>query len=178
MAAANSFVSPVHLDGKLNVLVQSLSKWLKVRLDPPRVKVSLAANQLVGSGVVSMIVWPAPTISPWQWQVGGTFWSAGNASRLTAPETGWYHVQFCGQFDVNATGARFMGIMVNGSVWISQMMGDGNASFLWGGSVSTDLYLTAGEYVECGVYHTAGVNLNFSITYAVAASMRRIATPK
>lgn len=179
--STNNFIAPAPLSGVLNTTVQALSKWLKRKFDdtfsPPRVKVSLTANQLIGSGVVSVVNWPAPTISPWQWQVGATFWSAGAPSRLTAPATGWYHVDATGQLSLNETGARFMGIFVGGAVWIAATMGAGNASFLWGGSLSCDLYMAAGDYVELGFYHTAGVNLNIDTTYAVAMSMRRIAKP-
>lgn len=169
------FPVPVPLTGPVNVAFQALVRWLKARFDVPRAKVYRSTVQLVGNGVVSAIIWPAPaTVAPFDYQFNGTFWNAANPSRLTAPVSGWYSVKFNAQFDINATGIRFFAILHNGNT-VAQFNSVGNATWVVGATVSTDIYMAAGEYVEGGVYQSSGGALNISNAYPIWMSIHLIA---
>ena len=84
-----------------------------------------------------------------------------NNSRLTAPAAGWYLITASVEFGNDADGYRQVQFRVDGSTVIMQ-----HRQPSAGGSVSTivaaaTLYkLTAGQYVECQVRHTAGASIN------------------
>jgi hypothetical protein len=76
---------------------------------PVSVLVRLASNVNVAHATDFVIPWPAPLE-----QKGGTWWTAGQPTRLTPPVAGTY-VQMCGaQFLSNATGYRQIVIKLNG----------------------------------------------------------------
>jgi hypothetical protein len=88
--------------------------------------------------------------------------NATNNSRLTAPVTGIYAVTAEVDWTSNATGTRELTLMKNGSTFIADDDTDG-ISVVFGGqsqSVTAQVRLVAGDYVEVGVLQTSGGSLN------------------
>jgi hypothetical protein len=88
--------------------------------------------------------------------------NATNNSRLTAPVTGIYAVTAEVDWTPNATGTRELTLMKNGSTFIADDDRDG-ISVVFGGqsqSVTAQVRLVAGDYVEVGVLQTSGGSLN------------------
>jgi hypothetical protein len=88
--------------------------------------------------------------------------NATNNSRLTAPVTGIYAVTAEVDWTPDATGTRELTLMKNGSTFIADDDRDG-ISVVFGGqsqSVTAQVRLVAGDFVEVGVLQTSGGSLN------------------
>ena len=169
----NIFPVPSALTGVLNVVFTSLAKWLRDRLDPPRVKVVRSLAQLVGSGSNSAIVWDNPTSGGYQ--SGGTFWSGGSPSRLTAPIKGVYEVKFNALFDPNGTGIRLVTITRNGiGNVVATLSTPPWVGWYHGGVVAVELEMAVGDYVEGVVHQSSGAALNVTNVYPLWMSMRLV----
>lgn len=120
------------------------------------------SNQGVSSGSYASIEW-----THGRYDEGG-YWSAGNPTRLTAPETGWYEMGGHARFTAGGSTAELLSIRirVNGITTIAQV---DNEQTTAGGmanptdlSVSTGYKLTAGDYVELQVFQNTGASLDIT----------------
>jgi hypothetical protein len=88
--------------------------------------------------------------------------NATNNSRLTAPVNGIYAVTAEVDWTPDATGTRELTLMKNGSTFIADDDREG-ISVVFGGqsqSVTAQVRLVAGDFVEVGVLQTSGGSLN------------------
>jgi len=84
-----------------------------------------------------------------------------NTSRLTAKTAGIYSIMGGGAFASNATGARSLGIRLNGATYIASVsVPSAGATVYTNLTVSAMFYLNANEYVEITAYQSSGGNLN------------------
>ena len=88
--------------------------------------------------------------------------TSSNTNRLTAPTTGYYAIAGNVMIQFNSTGARGLGIRVNGTTQIalSRIGTVTTTSEVTILNIATIYALTAGDYVELGVYQTSGTSLN------------------
>ncbi len=83
-----------------------------------------------------------------------------NTGRLTAKTAGMYQISACASFDQNSTGARFVGVKLNGTTIIAVNLVPASNSDQNHMAVSTLYQLALNDYVECVVYQSSGGNLN------------------
>ncbi len=86
-----------------------------------------------------------------------------NKDRITIATTGYYQVGANVQFAPNGVGQRLMDIVKNGSTTVATVV----QSFVSGGGpamlcISTQLSLSATDYITCRVSQTSGGTLNVS----------------
>lgn len=87
--------------------------------------------------------------------------TASNTSRLTCRTAGKYLVAASVAFAANATGSRFLRLLVNGSIYIAIVSSHGNSAALDTLLIAAAFYdLAAGDYVEADVHQTSGGALN------------------
>lgn len=178
MVATNIFPVPTPLSGAVNTCFQALCRWLKIKLDsltdPPRGRLVLTGNQWCANGAVPAISWATPNGADTYDSQGSQF-SAAAPTRLTCQVAGTYLLVFTGWWDTNATGARFHGLLKNGTVYEAAHQSVGNATWYVGGSVVHQMKLAVGDYIECVVYQTSGGSLQFrGDTYVTSFSWTRI----
>ena len=91
--------------------------------------------------------------------------TSSNTSRLTVPTTGYYSISASVMFAANIQGVRGVDIRLNGSTQIAQdrrnAVLNSDVTLI---TLTTTYQLTAGDYVELGVYQTSGVSLNVVYT--------------
>lgn len=182
MVANNIFPIPVPLDGRHGTLWQAFVKWLKRELDATdtrldtaelesraRARVTRTTAQAVGNGVVSAVVWNATSYNTGVWS------STVNPSRLTALVAGTYHIEFCATWGLNAAGARYLAIGFNGGGIVQDTHISTTAAWYYASSMSTDVYMLAGDYVEGLCYQSSGAAVNIEPgAYPVSMSMYRL----
>lgn len=141
--------------------------WERVRLNMdrtaqalnppvPQARVYNNANISVANNTVVAL-----TFNSEDFDNGNVHSTSVNTGRLTAPITGLYSIGYTIQYASNATGLRFSGLRLNGTVRIG---GDheippanGSVTLLSG---STIYRLAATDYVELIVFQNSGVALN------------------
>jgi hypothetical protein len=79
-----------------------------------------------------------------------------NPSRLTCRQAGVYVIHATANFSSNATGARLVAILLNGTTWIAWQNVGANPSNNTTLSVSTAYALVVGDYVEVEVFQSSG----------------------
>lgn len=80
-----------------------------------------------------------------------------NPSRYVCQVPGLYRITVTGSMAPNGTGARKVGINVNGvSLTGAGVQQVPPASNTWQGAVSTEAFLNAGDYVELVIWQTSG----------------------
>jgi hypothetical protein len=95
-----------------------------------------------------------------------------NPSRYTCQVAGVYRISVSGSIAPSGTGARKVGVNVNGAASIGAAVQQvPPASNTWQGAVSTDTYLNVGDYVELVVWQTSGGNLSTNAGTATAPTM-------
>lgn len=83
-----------------------------------------------------------------------------NTSRITATRAGKYHVGAVLIWAANATGQRQVFINRNGSTIAANVHNNAGGSVGAQMALSCDVALTAGQYVEVGVWQNSGGSLN------------------
>lgn len=83
--------------------------------------------------------------------------TSANTSRLTCRVPGLYVIGGGGVWDTNTTGARGVGIYLNGTAFIQTDVGSPAATFTHQ-SVTTVWRLGVGDYVELHFYQNSGAN--------------------
>lgn len=184
MVANNIFPLPQPLQQPHATVWDTFTKWLKKKLDAHdsrlvaveaevggavrRVRVTRNVAQSVGNGAVSAIVWTGTDYNTGEWNSGV------NPQRLTCSVAGTYHIDCSLLWDLNASGVRYMSIGVNGGGIVQETSLAFSAAWYMGSSMSCDVYLSVGSYVEALVYQSSGVNLNITPIYPLSLSMHRI----
>jgi hypothetical protein len=90
-----------------------------------------------------------------------------NTSRLTVPANcdGWYIISGGALFEANATGVRGLRVRLNGSTYIQEiLLNNLGASFGTRVQITTQYYLSAGDYIELQAYQNSGGNLNVQVS--------------
>lgn len=99
------------------------------------------------------------------------FWSAGNPTRLTVPETGTYMIFGHVIYDVNSTGYRLTRLRLNGTTYLAGDSKPAVSGDVTVASVATMYRLTASDYVELVVFHSVGASLNLLILDSYGAEL-------
>ena len=86
-----------------------------------------------------------------------------NNSRVYIPVSGWYQISGNVSFAANATGARTVGLRVDGSTYIAITRTQTDASLTVPVNVNTTYYCTAGQYIEVMAQQHSGGSLNTSV---------------
>ena len=87
----------------------------------------------------------------------------GNTA-LYATETGVFHVEGCATWAINNTGTRYIYIIRNGTT-IEAISNGGFATNNWymASTVSCEIFMTHGEYVQLYVWQGSGAALNLAM---------------
>lgn len=90
--------------------------------------------------------------------------TSSNTGRLTATTAGKYHISGTVAFAANGTGARGLGIKLNGSTFIAlvRLPAVAGGSDITALTIDTEYDLSATNYVELIAYQTSGGSLNVS----------------
>ncbi|MGI8425553.1 MAG: hypothetical protein ACR2M4_02950 [Actinomycetota bacterium] len=134
---------------------------------PPRARVRRTTNQSIPNNASTVLSFDTADY------VSDNIWLVGSPTRLVAPVTGIYSVKGGAQFAVNLTGARLL-FITKGVTTIATNHSVGNASWYVGGTVESEINLTAGEYVELLAYQASGAALNIDVAYPVWFAMSLI----
>jgi len=114
--------------------------------------VRLNANESILNITTTYVPWDEAVINH------GTLWAIANPTRLTAPVTGWYVCWFNVRWKQDADGDRLITVRKNGTttyeVCANRSLSDGDRGPHQSGYI--ELALSATDYVELGVYHSAG----------------------
>jgi hypothetical protein len=98
-----------------------------------------------------------------RWDTGGLH-DAVQPTRLTCPQTGIYLISGSVSFAANATGRRYLDILLNGSTMIARQISPAAPVGATDLTVSTHYQLNAGDYVELRVLQQSGGALNINAT--------------
>jgi hypothetical protein len=142
-------------------LIHDGTKWIASSAFQPRqVKVTRTVVQPISNALLTSIAWDAETYDlPNNDQHTNT---APNNTRLTCVEAGLYVAAFHTYWPVSNTGERYSEIALNGAgvaVDRRQALSRSEAS------VTVQLRLAVGNYLEARVYQTAGAALDFDGVY-------------
>jgi hypothetical protein len=135
-------------------------------------KVTVSAGQTITTATNTAVSFDVTTYDT------NTYWSAGQPTRLTVSETGYYLLQgFVGFAAFNGNRAITGKIYVNGAAATPEIT-DGdrlseNTGVAWGNPQGMQL-LNAGDYIELMAYQDSGGNLNTST--ACSLSLTKIET--
>lgn len=123
-----------------------------------RVPFSGASVYNSGNQSIPDATYTALTFDSERHDVGGYHSTSSNTSRLTVPETGYYHIKISVGL-ASGTGHRYVKIRKNGTTDIAGdvTFGTGGTNFLHD---STSALLTSGDYVEALVYQASGGSMN------------------
>lgn len=127
-----------------------------IRLDGIVCKVHKTAEQTISHNTSTIVTFDAETFDPSNLHDNST-----NNSRITVGTTGKYLIVALAQFNSNATGIRALRFFINGVNTFSATVQPVNG----GGTDVMGIYyinLTAGDYVEMGVFQTSGGDLGLA----------------
>lgn len=127
-----------------------------IRLDGIVCKVHKTAEQTISHNTSTIVTFDAETFDPSNFHDNST-----NNSRITVGTTGKYLVVALAQFNSSAVGIRALRFFVNGVNTFSATVQPVNG----GGTDVMGIYyinLTAGDYVEMGVFQTSGGDLGLA----------------
>lgn len=127
-------------------------------VSPPMAKVRNSGAFSIPNGVFTAMTWDTEDVDSDNMHSTST-----NTSRLVAVTPGWYLVTANVEMAANATGARFIRLLVDGVTVIGATGGGpvlGGANF--NASVSGFVFLAATHYVEVQAYQASGGALSTS----------------
>jgi len=111
--------------------------------------------------LVATATWQALTFNSERFDTGSIHSTSSNTDRLTCVTPGVYLITGHAQFAANATGARALGILINGGAAIAYQRGDNaGASVTTLVSITTIYQLSAGDYVQLSAWQASGGSLN------------------
>lgn len=124
-----------------------------------KARVTRGSTQLIGSGSSTAMSW---TSADYQ-RAAADMWIVGDPTKITIKTTGKYIVTAFASFVTNTTGYRQFTIRKNGTTADTDatMVNSGGADET-GTSLSCQMSLTAGDYLELLVFQNSGGNLNIS----------------
>ena len=88
------------------------------------------------------------------------FWTSGQATRITIPVDGYYHITSMIAWEQNNTGYRRHWLRLNGSTAIAESRVEPSDLSDSGSLVETAYYFNVGDYVEVYVWHNKGSSSN------------------
>lgn len=144
----------------LGIYVASAGEWVAFRSQPRRatVWVDRTVKQKIASvtGPVP-IEFDASVDDP-------DIWSPANRTRLYAPESGTYELKFEVVWQANAAGQRSLPYRIGTGPWrwICSQNATGGGFGTEQTAVAGGVSMAAGQYVEIGTYHNAGVALEIN----------------
>lgn len=129
---------------------------------PPRFKGYATVSQSIASGSATPTVL---ALDSEYYDSDGGHSTTTNTSRYTVQVAGTYSITGGCAFGTNSTGNRSVAIYVNGAY----AAGGNNQSVSfagnsWAATVSTDLPLNVGDYVELACWQTSGAALSTTVT--------------
>jgi hypothetical protein len=152
---------PLFQDARLRDWAQKLTRALEIARDPYTVgaRVTRVTNQTITQNTTTAVQWTAT-----DYDNGGLFTSTLN-TRLTAPISGIYGVTATSKWDVSATGARQLRLLLNGATTFAHVREAGDTEPAH--CIATFMNLASGDYVETVVRHNAGADLALTPTSAL-----------
>jgi hypothetical protein len=125
-----------------------------------------STSQSIPDNVATAILWNVE-----EYDLGGLHDNVSNTSRITAAQAGQYHFDATVRWEGNATGLRSFYFRVTRFAGGTEEMGRDRQSPLgtsdfWEGSVSTDIDMAVGDYVEVMALQNSGIALNLQGTSA------------
>lgn len=125
-------------------------------LAPPRFKGYQTSNQSIATGQTDVAV----LLDSEEYDSESGHSTTTNTSRYTVQVAGTYRITATASFAGNATGNRKLGILVNGvNIRGGGNQGPGITTNSWAATVSAEVALLVGDYVEMGVWQTSGAAL-------------------
>ena len=123
------------------------------QFDAPLARVVRTTAQATVAGAWTPISWTAAT------KLDGVGWAAGSPTRLTATYAGWYVLNASAEFSSAATNARYLAYRISGGAQVRIAMSNApNAEV----NATTEVYLTAGQYLEVLYYDSGAENIAVS----------------
>lgn len=128
--------------------------------DPPACSVYNSTTQSIGNASNTVL-----TANSENFDNDSMHSTASNTSRITIQTDGRYLFSGTVLFAANATGARSVGFLVNGTTaYIATSTTNIGGSLAMGVSGMRAIVLAAGDYVECRAYQSSGGNLDVTLT--------------
>lgn len=142
---------------------QNLELFLNQKLDEidaavgnvPGARVTHSANQSVLNGTATAL-----NFNSERYDTDNIHSTSSNTSRLTCVTPGRYSISTNIRFDINATGYRKVGILLNGATYIAFQTQPAVSGVETDISLTTQYQLVAGNYVEVWVQQNSGGALN------------------
>jgi hypothetical protein len=134
-----------------------------------------ATNTTSGTGVV--LAYDSEV-----YDVGGYHSTSSNTSRLTAPVTGYYHVQCGAEWQISSSGHRQLFLALNSAgtygAGTTYCVDRVNPNFTHppAHTVSCDILMSAGDHVECHAFQNSTIVLTATHTQPVPFSIHLIGT--
>lgn len=125
------------------------------------------ANKSLTSGVVTTVDWNAEASDDY-----GMHDNVTNNSRITIPSggDGWYQIESLVRFSALSLGDRAWYIKINGSVYWQERHSSSGAAGETRMAGKYTIKLSAGDYIELDVFHSAGSSINLVCSNALAYS--------
>lgn len=133
------------------------SQWREfAMLNPPSANVMRTSSQSIPSSAQTVVTFQD---SFYNWRM---MWNPGQPTRLTVPSigAGVYNVGGAIEYTANATGSRQCLILVNGAVVARQTSDNAGSGPAARVSVSREIALKAGDYIELAGFQNSGVTLD------------------
>lgn len=139
-------------------------------VSPYKIKWAAAASGSTAKGVsvwnsstitgIANATWTAVTFNSEEFDTDAFHSTSSNTSRLTIPAGlgGTYSVKAQVSFGLSATGFRQIRIYKNGTLYKASGEFIPSASIYVAPTMSTDMTLTAGDYIELYVYQSSGIS--------------------
>lgn len=128
--------------------------------------VKRTTNQSIPNNAITKVQWQAV-----EYQVGPV-WNSGNSTRLVAPVGGYYHIGACAGWATGA-GRRLWRFLVNGTTELCRV--NENDFYLTDTTLSTDAFLSAGQYVELEVLQVTGGPIDLAANVPCRMWMHQVA---
>lgn len=135
----------------------------------PRARVYNDANINLPDSAITPL-----TFNKERWDTDNIHSTVLNTGRLTAPIDGLYLISAHAVIEASGVGERVFYIRLDGALYIAEHVIDGTAAFTTKGSISTQYYMTAGQYAEFLIYQNSGgplittTNSAYSPEFAIA----------
>lgn len=98
--------------------------------------------------------------------------TTSNSSRYVVQVAGLYTVTAQAAWASNATGSRSVNIYLNGNYARGGVLqGPATSANSWAGSITADVQLAVGDYVECAVWQSSGAALSMASSTGFGPSL-------
>lgn len=154
----------IHLPGSTNAPPASWGTQVRDNFEtivrPPRVRLRRTTNLAIPTGVHTPVAWTT-LVRDVDYDGATPHWSSAAPARFFARRTGTHLVTTSCFFNLNGTGQRQIGIRVNGlGERVLGWYSIGSAGSFVGSTISGEVDLNSGDFVEVLAYQDSGANLD------------------